>query len=402
MVCRLSDPNIVEFVFAHLDDDVRALALKKSPYDDWPYIDVLDQIKSRQKLRMKMPDWSANRDLIAPSPFVVEQASSFATASFKASLFAGERVVDLTAGAGVDSYLLGSGFERLICVEHDRHSADILRHNMAALLGSKAKIVQVDAENFVQDMEPADLVYIDPGRRDGVRKGKFALADCSPNILEMLPILAQKTKAVLVKTSPFLDISGAIAAFEEAGCTVPFVYVLEWRGDCKEVLYHLSFAPEACAETEIKACILGDNGSVQASHVFVQAQEHSFQPNFSMPVQYLYEPSAAVMKSGGFHSLAAAFDVTKLHAHSHLYSSDMVIKDFPGRCFHVEGVFPVQAKALPFRQANLTVRNFPASVDVLKKRLKLKDGGDDYLFATTLCDDSKALVHCRKLGHERT
>lgn len=391
----LSNEEIQRYIRDNAGQDVRALALKKPPVSGWPYAEILQQIQARQKAEKKIPAWCVKGDLIFPAPDVVEQASSQATALYKKIIIQPEKVfVDLTAGVGVDSWAISQRHEKAICVERNARTAESLQHNMPILCECPVSVVTMQAESFVQDMEFVDLVFLDPGRRDGGAKGNNFLADGVPNILELLPVLRDKTKKILLKTSPMLDIARAIEDLEVAGGVVEAVHILEWRGECKEVLYSIGF--EAVAHVPVHACILDDQGGVLFRHDFVWREEHQASVSFSDPQSYIYEPAACVMKSGGFKTLAQSFGLEKLHPHTHLYTAEAVIPDFPGRCFRFEGSYPAQAKALPVKKGNLSVRNFPAHVDVLKKKLKLKDGGHDYLFACTLMGEKRTILHVRK------
>ena len=197
---------------------------------------------------------------------------------------------------------------------------------------------------------------------------------------------------VLLKTAPMMDIAQGI---EELGC-VAAIHILEWRGDCREVLYILKSGSDLAAEDiPVSAVTLEDDGSVSKQLTFTKAQEKAAEVALSEPLHYLYEPGPAFQKSGAYHLMAQHFGVKKLHPHTHLYTSDTFIPDFPGRAFH-ENTTGAHAKNLPLNKANLTLRNFPGRIETLRKRLKLKEGGEDYIFACTLHNDEKALILCKK------
>ncbi len=388
----LLDPAIQDFIKAHQNSDTATLALKKLPNPHWPYTDILNQIKSRQKAGRKIPEWLKKTNIIWPAPNVIEQASSTATAQYKAKLFNGKTFIDLTGGAGIDTAAFIQNFNAGFCIEKDQDTANLLTHNLGLIAGDKVKTIHNTAENFIKTMPPSDLIFIDPARRGNGQKGKFILKDCTPNIFDLIPHIGKKTKHLLIKTSPILDITQTLRDLK----TVSNVYILEHNGECKEVLYHLNFNAPIPTTPTIHALTLNPHGTAIAKHIFTQEEEKQTTIEYAAPSKYLYEPGAAAMKSGGFKTIAHAFSFKKLHEHTHLYTAETLIESFPGRCFEIIDTLPANAKKLPLGKANLTIRNFPGNVDALKKQLKIKDGGEDYLFACTLLNNKKAILHCRK------
>lgn len=385
----LRDPAVRQFIAAHDQDDVAALALKKPPRADWPYPIILDQIAARQKARRKMPLWLEQPDIILPPAALIEQASSPATAAYKASLFAGKTFCDLTAGTGIDALALARRFESGICVEKDPHHAACLAHNLK-LLGANLHVENSSAEDFIERMPAVDLAMIDPQRRDTARKGKFRLEDGSPDILALLPALRAKAKTILLKTAPMLDIDAACAALGGAAA----VHIIETGGVCREVLYRLG--QDGSLHPPRTAVALDDAGQILHSLRFTREDEAAAHAACAAPQAFIYEPGPAFLKAGAFAMLAQRYDVQKLHPATHLYTSETYRPDFPGRHFRLQSVYPVDPKALPFSKAHLALRNFPGHADALRKRLKLADGGDDYLFACTLMPEKRVLLHVRK------
>lgn len=387
----LLSPEIQNFINVHQNEDVAALALKKTPDPCWDYKLVLDQIKARQKAKTKAPSWLRKKNpIIFPSAALVEQASSEATALYKASLFRGASFVDITGGMGMDSWALAHKFQNGSVIEMTPPSAELLEHNFKALGLNHIKILNTKAEKYINHMGSIDLVMIDPQRRDDHRSGKFMLQECSPNILDLWPILKDKASAVLLKTSPMLDITATIAALRD----IKSVHILEVQDECKEVLYVLSknHTDPAC----IHAVSLNHQGKILYHLDFTFASEADTQITYSLPQTYLYEPSAAFQKAGCFKTIAAKFKVEKLHPCTHLYTSQFLVSDFPGRIFKIEGLYSADGKNITLSQANITLRNFPGSAESLRKKLKLKDGGENTLFACTLIEGQKILIHGRK------
>ena len=392
----LLNPDIQEFVHTHEKDDVAALALKTPPTADWDYKLILDQIKSRQKAQRKIPLWlTHHKNIIFPPPDLLEQASSAATARYKAGLIQGKTFVDLTGGCGVDTCAFTEHFTSGYCIEKDKSAADLLAHNLPLLSPTPVEVINTSAENFIKTMPPLDVALIDPQRRDSNQKGKYRFEDCTPNILSLLPGLLEKTQTALIKTSPMLDITQGIAALESTGAAVQEVHCPQWQGECKELLFITS--QNTKTPPTITAVTLNDEGKTLSKLAFTQKEEITGKAPLSEPLTYLYEPGPAFQKSGGFNTIAQKYAVHKLAPQTHLYTSNNLINDFPGRSFEIVRQYPVKAEKIPLKQAHITVRNFPMSTPNLRKKLKIKDGGQDYLFACTLANGTKTMLHARKI-----
>ena len=401
---NLSNPDIQNFIAAHAKDDVRNLALKKSPHPDWPYSLIMDQIKSRQKAAIKMPSWLAVSNIIFPPSDIIEQASSEATARYKSSLVSGKSFTDLTGGSGLDSAVILDKFETARIIDLNPDNAAIIAHNIALLSDKNVTVENTSAEAFIQTMQPTDLALIDPQRRENKsgKRGLYKFEDCSPNIFDLLPTLKNKAQHIMIKTSPMLDIDQGIIQIENTGLHVRDVHVVEWQGDCKELLFILT--PDKKAETQITAVAINDDGAPIRSFTFTRTEENMAHCPIAAPTKYLYEPSPAFMKAGAFNLMATQYGLHKLHHATHLYSGDALATDFPGRIFEITQSLPVNKKAIKPHitngKANIAVRNFPMRPPELAKKLGLKDGGDDYLFACKTQTESKeqnALLLCKKL-----
>jgi hypothetical protein len=392
----LSDPAVANFIREHEDDDVATLALKKPPAANWPWPLVLDQIKARKKARDKIPSWCEAGGVILPPPPLIEQASSDATANYKASLVAGDLCADLTAGVGVDFLALLKKFKRGIGIEKDETAAQLLSHNLTALGQRSFEIKNGDAAALVDDLPECDFIYVDPQRRDQNKKGLFRFADNSPDMAALMPKLRAKAKTVMIKASPVLDIAQGITELGGASA----VYVVEWQGACREVLYIVGEKTHIADTTPITPVALNNNGRPESTLTFSRAEEQAAADPIAAPGLWLFEPSPAFMKAGCFKTLAVRFGLSRLHPQTHLYTGPANRSDFPGRVFQIEGVHPGTGKDLPVSRANLTVRNFPISAEDLRKKLKLADGGDDYLFACTLAGEKRVIIHARKAAKQ--
>ncbi len=391
-------PEVQQFIKNHINDDVRALALKSSPDKSWPYSLILDQIKVLQKARIKSPDLYETNGIIFPSNDLYEQSSSSACAAYKASLVSGDKFVDLTAGSGLDAYHFSKNFKSGTLVERDELSAGLLDHNMHILQNSNGDecslhVQHMDCVEYVDSMDNVDFVFVDPQRREGGRKGIFDLSSCSPDVISLLDVLKSKAAKVMVKASPVLDIEKAIGSLE----FVSQVHVVQWQNECKEVLYLLDFLkPKTEITTKIIAADVNLAGKVQQKLSFYLDGERKSVPEYGLPKKYIFEPGPAFQKSGGFKSISVQLGLLKIHQHSHLYTSDELCPNFPGKTYEVVDVVPVQSKAVKLSNADLALRNFPGNVRDLKKKLKLSDGGCHRVFATTLCDGAKKLIICKK------
>lgn len=392
---RLLEPEIQEFIRCNSEADVRSLALKKPPQADWPYMLILDQIKVRQKAKIKSPELYDTNSFIFPSADLFEQASSQACAVYKSSLAKGQSFVDLTAGAGMDAFSFAKNFSSCTLIERNTVDFQLLRHNAQTLgFARKVQVIHGDALEYVQDMPPVDCVYIDPQRREAGRKGIYDLSMCSPDILKLIPVLRGKAKTIILKTSPILDIQKVI---ETLGF-VKEVHVVGWGGDCKEVLYVLDMAIQTDASAmRVIAVDLDDAGVPQNTFKYALADEAGAEVRFAMPEQYVYEPAAAFMKAGGFKSMAAFYGLKKLHPSTHLYTSKGVQHDFCGKIYKILDIVSPKADQVTVKNAELVLRNFPGDVADLRKKLKIAEGDRYRIFATTLMDNSKKIIICEKL-----
>ena len=385
----------LQYIKEHACDDVRSLALQAKKYPEVDMAFAVTQIAGRQIAAVKLPSWAAQSDLLYPRHLSMEQCSSEATALYKSGLVQGDTFADLTGGFGVDCSFLSRRFRTSHYVERQSELCDLARHNFP-LLGLDIEVHHQDGVSFLQQMQPVDCIYLDPARRDGHGGKTVAISDCEPDLYQLEELLVSKAQTVLVKLSPMLDLSLALKELHY----VREVHIVSVQSECKELLLFLSkdaLVPEVPVHcTQLLA------GGEQRHYIFTQEQERSADCPLAASVgAYLYEPNASILKAGAYRSLTQAYPVKKLHISSHLYTSDSLVADFPGRTFNVVAVAGFGKKDLKallsgLEKANLTIRNFPSSVADLRKRLKLKEGGDDYLFATTLANSEKVLVHCRK------
>lgn len=380
-----------QFIRENLNADVPTLALKKVPVGT-DFSLALRQIEARQLLKRKAPSWSANEDLLFPSHLSIEQCSSEAAARYKAKLLQGESFADLTGGLGIDTYFISQGFRQTDYVERQDELCGLARHNFS-VLNTEIEVHNETAEDYLNHCEPKDCIFIDPTRRDAYGRKTVSIGDCTPDVAELHDLLLQKAQKVMIKLSPMLDISKAL---EELG-NVKEVHVVAVANECKE----LDFVLERDFRGETRYfCVNLLTG--QPEMQFTMEEERNCSVRLADSVSgYLYEPNPAVMKAGCYKLLTDCFDVRKLHKNSNLYTSERLIADFPGRVFAIEDWTPFNKKVRQrllsgIDKASIAVRNFPLSVAELRKSLKISDGDEVYLFATTLKGEQKVLIKTRK------
>lgn len=385
--------EIKELIFRHLNADINQLLLTSHRYPGIDMHFVADQIAARQQIKGKLPHWYENPDLIFPSRISTEQCSSEATALYKQSLLRGEKLCDLTGGLGIDSYYFSQKAKEVIYIERFPDYCSAATANFQTLHAKNIRIINADCREIISTLS-ADTFYIDPARRSGQNKRVFALSECEPDILQLKPILLAHSRRVIVKISPMADISETLRLLPETA----EIHILAVKNECKELLFILEPNPGSPVLHAVNLTLQG-----QAEHFsFTEKEEKEAGLRLASSLRkFLFEPNAAVMKSGAFKLIANRFQLEKLHPHSHLYTSDSPCPEFPGRRFRVNRTFAFSGKLLKqlknqFPKANLTTRNFLLSVEELRKRSKIKEGGETYLFATTIGNNQPVIIDCQK------
>ena len=380
-----------DYIKKHAKEDVRQLALQgtKDPEVDLTF--ALEQIAGRQKSNTKIPSWAETEGIIYPPHLSMEQCSSEQTARYKASI-AGEGmlVVDLTAGFGVDLAYISQGFKKVVHVEQQPQLCSISSENYKVLGLNHVEVVCGDGIDYLHQLDHADLIFLDPARRDEHGGRTYGIADCTPNVLEIRDELLEKANRVMLKLSPMLDWRKAV---EDLG-NVSEVHIVSVDNECKELLLMME------KEEKSLKVVCVNNESVFEVGTFRPPLTPS---SLGGEKRYLFEPNASVMKAGCFDELQSRFSVMQLDKNSHLFVSDKDVGDFPGRRFIIERTtsmnkHDLKAALEDISKANITVRNFPMSVAELRKRLKLKEGGEVFIFATTVEGEGHQLFICRKIG----
>ncbi|RUT70039.1 class I SAM-dependent methyltransferase [Flavobacterium cupreum] len=387
----LSKP-IQEFITENSGASISKLALQKNPFPDVDWILILNQIEAKTKAKDKLPTWFSTENIIYPGKISVEQTSSERTAAYKASLISGETLIDLTGGFGVDDYYFSKNFRNITHCEISEDLSAIVQHNFEQLKVENCTFYAADSTTVLSDSsEKWDWIYIDPSRRNDAKGKVFMLRDCLPNVPELLDFYFEKTDAVLIKTAPLLDISAGLSELKY----VKNIHIIALENEVKELLFeiHNKYSGRIAIKT---ANILKDKTE---TFEFILGDNSNF-PSYHLPQKYLYEPNSAIMKSGGFDEVSTIFEINKLHKHSHLYTSDELI-DFPGRVFEIEKSISYSKNEMKTelhnQQANVTTRNFPDTVENIRKKWKIKNGGNVYCFFTTDKNDHKIVLICRKI-----
>lgn len=392
----LISENTKKFILEHVEDDVFRLGFHASRYPEVEMHVAVVQIEGHQKAKLKLPSWYANPDIIYPPHLALEQCSSEMTANYKASLVEGDTMVDLTGGFGVDSSFLARKFAKAVYVEQQDELCELAAHNFEALGLTNIETVNEEAADYLSNMEKVDLIYIDPARRNKQGGKVFAVSDCEPDLLEINDLLLQKADKILVKLSPMLDVYAAMQQLKN----VAEVHIISVANECKELLLLLD--SDQHDSPTIHCVNLNKTGNQSFS--FNRDEESTAECQYaSFMSNYLYEPNASVLKAGAFKVLAKRLNIEKLHPNSHLYTSDAPITDFPGKIFRVNGYSTFNKKDLHkflggMKKANISVRNFPMAATELHKRLKLTDGGNEFIFATTLYNNQHVIVRCERLN----
>ncbi|MBR1767566.1 MAG: SAM-dependent methyltransferase [Prevotella sp.] len=384
-----------DFIREHAYADVRQLALqaKKNPEVDLTY--ALEQIAGRQKAKMKLPSWAKIDGMVYPPHISMEQCSSELTAKYKAEIVPCDNYfVDLTGGFGVDFSFIAKTFKHAVYVECQDHLCAIASENFRLLGLDNSEVVNADGIEHLHQMDHADLVFIDPARRDDHGGRTYGIADCTPNVLEVMDELMQKTDMLLLKLSPMLDWRKAVRDLGGAS----EVHIVSVDNECKELLIMVRHDVQ---QIKVVCVNLLSNGERDVFE-FDDTESTPMHQKISSKT-YLFEPNASIMKAGCFDEIQARFPVAQLDNNSHLFVSDHEIPDFPGRRFKIEHVTSMNKRELKealtgIDRANIAVRNFPVSVAELRKKLKLKDGGDVFIFATTVAKEGHQLFICRKIG----
>jgi len=387
---EILNTKVQDFINAYLKSDITKLILKGSPFANISIQEIAEQISAKVKCEKKLPIWFSAENIYFPNRLNIEQTSSEITAKYKANLVSGESLIDITGGFGVDAYFFSQKVKNVTHCELNEELSNIVSHNLTPL---KIENISTHLGNGIDYLknttEKYDWVYTDPSRRNDAKGKVFLLEDCLPNIPENLDDLFEKSENILIKVSPILDISSAIneLKFEKE------IHIVAVNNEVKELLFLLE--KNYNSDVQIRTI----NFNKKENQIFNFNLYESINATYAEPKKYLFEPNSAILKAGGFNNISNQLNIDKLHQHSHLYTSNELL-NFPGRSFEIKHCISYDRKQLkkliPSKKANITTRNFPETVAQIRKKTKLKDGGNQYLFFTTDVNNKHIVLICEK------
>ena len=383
--------DIQDFITQNLNTDSSKLALKKNPFPAINYSIIINQIVAKKKAKDKLSTWFSSENIIYPEKISIEQTSSENTAKYKASLVSGEKLIDCTGGFGIDDYYFSKQFKSVFHCEINADLSQIVKHNFEILEATNIECYQGDSTEILKQLNQTyDCIYIDPSRRNDAKGKVFMLADCLPNVVDLQDFYYQFTNTILIKTAPILDLQAGLLELKN----VAQIHIVAVDNEVKELLWKIEKNFNESPE------IIAVNLEKEKQTITKIESSKSYSARYSLPKNYLYEPNASLMKSGGFEAVSELFAVNKLHQHSHLYTADEII-DFPGRKFQIDAVVPYQKKGIAQYiqniKMNVSTRNFPIKPEEIKKKHKIQDGGTIYAFFTTNLNNEKIILLCTKL-----
>ncbi|WP_347374691.1 class I SAM-dependent methyltransferase [Aequorivita sp. Q41] len=381
--------NEVQDFIRNYKHEVSKLAFAGSPFKTISVQELIQQIESRKKIEKKLPRWFKTLNIFFPPKLNLEQTSSEITAKYKASLVSGNTLADVTGGFGVDSFYFSEKIAAIHHFEINTALSEVVKNNFKVFGKQTIECFASDGMKAVLNTK-YDVIYIDPSRRHESKGKVFFLKDCEPNVPENIHALLTNCKKLLIKTSPMLDISVGLNELKN----VSEIHIVAVNNEVKELLWVLK--KDVVSAPYIKTI----NFTKPEIETFNFTWNETLETTYSLPQKYLYEPNAAILKSGAFNLLSERLKIKKLQKHTHLYTNDTLI-NFPGRSFIIKKVVPYTKSeiraAITFKKANITTRNFSESVDVLRKKWKITDGGAVYLFFITNSEDKKVMLICSKL-----
>jgi len=386
-------PEIQDYIIEKTGHDGTKLALSKNPFPEIDFKILLNQIAARSKSSSKLPTWFECKNCIYPSKISVEQTSSEITAQYKSELVFGNSLIDLSGGFGVDDYFFSKKMKQVVHCEIDAELSSIVNHNFKQLQRNNIQCVVGNSNQTLVNLnQKFDWIYVDPSRRNENKGKVFMLKDCSPNVPDLQEIYFQYSNNILVKTAPLLDISAGLSELKN----VKKIHIVAVENEVKELLWELK------KDYNDSISINTVNFNKSKREIFEFHWDWDCNYKLGLPKKYLYEPNSAILKSGGFKEVAAQFDIEKLHLHSHLYTSDKLL-EFPGRIFEINSIFSFSKKEmilkLENKKMNITIRNFPDTVENIRKKWKIKDGGSHYCFFTTDLNNNKIVLICTKINN---
>jgi len=389
MIDALLKPEVQAFIEQEVIQKNQNLAFKKNPFPEIDWTFLLAQIEARQRIKTKLPTWHATPNLIFSRKVSLEQCSSEVTALFKARLMKGNSLVDLSGGLGVDAWAFSKIFNAVHYCELQSELTSIAKHNFTVLNAPNIYIHEGDSQQWLKATEETfDVIYVDPSRRND-KKGKvFLLEDCEPNVLNEQSFWLQKAKRVFIKTSPLLDLQWGFSHLLH----VHAVHIVSVKNEVKELIWELTQTVPSLPKIHVHELVPSPYS------VVFSAKVEDITP-CSMPLNYLYDPHPALMKAGKFTQIAHFYEVTQIHQHAHIYTSESK-KTFFGKCFAIKEILPYDKKTMSKRFKNqsyqIAVRHFPERVDALRKKWNIKESDEHIAYFTTNQENQKVILICTK------
>ncbi len=385
----LLDKEVQDYIRLNADVDVNKIILKGSPFKGIDVKEIANQIQGKKATAKKLPLWANTDGIIYPPKLNLEQSSSEITALYKSKLVKNAKLVDLTGGFGVDDFYFAKEAKEVVHCELNTQLSALAQHNNQLLGAQNITFHTGDSHEYLQKIQQTDIIYTDPSRR--VENSKvFLLQDCEPNIIQHLDFYLSKASKIILKAAPILDIYAAVKALKY----VSEIHVVSVNNECKELLFIIE---KQASATKIICALLSVDHQNILEFPYLE-EENIISPSYKNPETYLYEPDAAILKAGLFKSIAQKFDLYKLHQHSHVYTSTVLKQDFPGRVLKIKAYYDLkQFSRQQIEQANVICRNFPLKPEEVKKKFKIKDGGDTYLYCTTISNGLKIMIIAERI-----
>ncbi len=383
---NLLQKEVQHYISDNLNSDISILRMKKSPFKEVSSLEIVQQIQGKKIARSKFPFLLKEEEIIYPPHLNLEQASSESTAKFKQKLISEKKGADLTGGTGIDSYFISEQTEEFYYIEPNPELLETVKHNFSVLKRENCSFINKTAEDFLsENSSHFDFVYLDPSRRDENKNKKILLEDLIPNVFTLQEKLIETSSQVFIKLSPLLDLQQTIQQLP-----ISDIHIISLKNEVKELLIKLNTEKEKTNENPLIHCYNLESGQPEFSLHWLE-EKQAPTPSYSQPKSHLYIPNASILKSGAFKLIACKYDLEKLHPNTHIYTSDEIIPDFPGRIFlTLDSSFnPSKSER---KKYNIIIRNYPLKIEEIKKKYKLTEGGDKYLIFTKTQDKNLCIL----------
>lgn len=383
---NLLAPAVQQYIDANLTADVNQIALAKSSFEGITSAELATQITAKKKSEKKLPTWFKTAGIYYPPVLSIEQTSSETTAKYKSKLAKGDSLIDITGGFGVDSYYFSKQVADVTHCEINTELSTIASHNAKALHVTNITFEATDGIDYLNTGDKQfDTIYVDPARR--AEKGKvFMLKDCTPDVVSIIDTLLEKAQRIIIKTAPLLDLSAGLAELKQ----VSEIHIVSVKNECKELIWVIDRVP--AQDTRIIAVTLNETEKV-FSFKRSQIQSAVSFSEYLNTSDYLYEPDAALLKSGAFNLIGATYDLQKLHPQTQLYTAKKINNAFPGRVFQIEEIMNTASlKKAGNLTGNVIVRNYPAKPEDLVKKYKIKPAKEQFLIFTKVANGDNVIL----------